>query len=111
MDCNHLLDNIYVWTTQEIDFQATLFYLLTSLECLNNNGSMIIKLNFYASCSWTIIFDILYSMFKEFTFYRPKIVNPLNPEIYLFLDKFCYKQIINSVFNKLLKSLYKQKNL
>ena len=58
--------------------------------------------------SWTIIFHIVYSFFKEYTFIRPVITNPFNSEIYLFLDKYEYKPDLDSVFNNILKNLYRQ---
>lgn len=108
IDCIHLLDDIFKWKYEEYDLQATLFYILTSLHHLKTNGSMLLRLNMIACKSWTIIFDILNNFFSEYIFIRPITVNPFNSEIYLFLDKFEYKDSLHSISNKILKNLYIQ---
>lgn len=108
IDCNHLFNNILKWNKEELDLQANLFYIITSLNSLKKDGSMIIKLNMIARPTWQIIFDILHKCFKEYVFYRPEISNPFNSEIYLYLNRFEYKPNKKSVYVDLLKNLYRQ---
>ena len=105
IDCNHRFENIFEWQEEELDLHANLFYLLTSLQYLKEDASMLIKLNMIAGKSWSIIFDIVYNCFKEYVFIRPIISNPFNSEVYLFLNKFTHKQSINSLDNRMLKNL------
>ena len=113
IDCIHLYENIFQWCsattrTEELDLQATLFYLITSLGHLKSSGSMILRLNMDGCRSWALIFDIAYYFFKEYAFIRPTTVNPFNSEIYLLLNKFEQKSWLASVSNKFLKNLYRQ---
>lgn len=107
IDVNHMMNNLYKWDNEEEDIQCILFYFVTSLSNLNKNGSMLLKLNIISSKSLSLIFDIAYTFFKEYTFIRPKIVNVLNPEIFLFLNKFGIKKISN--YHIFLKNLYNYK--
>ncbi len=107
IDCIHKFKNINTWNTEELDLQSCLFYLLYTIKNLKKNGSILIKLMFNISSSWSIIFDMLYVHFKEYTFFRPKCINPLNPEIYLFLNKYDPKKF-NPVLTNFLKKLYQQ---
>jgi len=109
IDTIHIFDNVFEWKDEELDLQSILFYILSAIDHLKENGSMIIRLNMIGSYSWSIIFDIVYPLFKEYTFYRPSTINPFNSEIYLFLDKFEHKPLINSLRNRMLKNLYRQK--
>ena len=108
IDCSHLFGNIFEWYDEELDLQACLFYFLTALHHLKTNGSMLVRLNMIGCCSWSIIFDIAYVFFKEYTFFRPSVINPFNSEVYLFLDKFEHKSWLDSLHNIFLKNLYRQ---
>lgn len=107
IDCIHLFQDIFQWDDEELDLQALLFYLLSSMNHLNENGSMLIRLNMIGSESWSIIFDIVFKVFKEYVFFRPSTINPFNSEIYLFLNKFEYTPWLNSVGVNFLKNLYR----
>lgn len=107
VDINHMMNDLYKWNNEEKDIQCMLFYLITSLSYLNKNGNMLLKLNLISSKSLSLIFDISHTFFKEYTFIRPKIVNVLNPEIFLFLNKFGIKKI--SSYHIFLKNLYNYK--
>ncbi|XWV26025.1 putative FtsJ-like methyltransferase [Tupanvirus soda lake] len=109
IDCIHLFNGIFDWKEQEMDLQALLFYLLTSLHYLKQNGSMLIRLNIICSRSWSLIFDIVHNFFKEHTFIRPSILNPFNSEIYLFLNKYENKNSLDSLHNIYFKNLYKNR--
>jgi 23S rRNA U2552 (ribose-2'-O)-methylase RlmE/FtsJ len=108
IDSIHIFENIFGWPHEEMDLQALLFYILTSLHYLKNGGSMLIRLNMIGSKSWSIIFDIVHIFFKEYTFYRPTILNPFNSEIYLFLNKYEQKTWLDSLHNIFFKNLYRQ---
>lgn len=108
IDVNHLFDNIFKWNEEELDLQANLFYFLTSLKHLKKNGAMLIKMNLICLPSWTILLKLAGKYFKEFSFIRPTISHPFNPEIYLFLNKYKSENINNS-FNIIIKNLYRQK--
>jgi hypothetical protein len=108
IDANHLLDNIFKWSEEELDLQANLFYFLHSMQHLKTDGSIIIRLNMISSPSWTVLFDIAYNYFKEYTFIRPSISNPFNSEIYLFLTKFEKRKSLDSTQNRIFKNLYRQ---
>ena len=109
IDCIHIFEDVFEWNNEECDLQALLFYLLTSIKYLNENGSMLIRLNMICTKSWNIIFNIVVTFFREYTFFRPNILNPFNSEVYLFLNKFEYNDKINSITNILLKNLYQYK--
>ena len=110
IDNFHIFQNIFDWTTEEMDFQGLLFYLLTSLHHIKPNGSMLIRLNMICRKSWYIIFDIIQRFFKEYTFIRPTTCNPFNSEIYLSLDKFYLNGILETnVEYGTLKNLYASK--
>lgn len=109
IDTIHIFDHVFRWDNEEMDLQAILFYILSSLERLEENGSMLIRLNMICTESWSYLFHMLYNYFREYEFVRPSILHPFNPEIYLFLDKFKPKVSIRSLTNQLLKNLYRQK--
>lgn len=109
IDVCHKLDNIFKWSTEEMDLESNLFYLITSLKYLKENGALIIKFNLIGTKSWTIIFDIVYGFFKEHTFFRPSISNPFNSEIYLFLNKFKSGSRLNTLYYQFYKNLYKNR--
>lgn len=108
IDTIHIFSSMFEWENEELDLQAMFFYILTSLKQLEDNGSMLVRLNMVGSRSWSYLFHILYQYFKEYTFIRPTVLHPFNSEIYLFLDKFEYNPSIDSLTNQLLKNLYKQ---
>lgn len=107
IDCINRFENIFEWATEEMDLQATLFYFLFILKYINKGGSMIVRLNLNMSSSWNIIFDLAKKYFKEYTFFRSNIINPFNPEVYLFLSKYKEKEIDRS--EHLIQNLYLQK--
>ena len=109
IDCNHTFGALFGWTEEELDLHANLFYILTAMQYLANNGSMIIKLNMIAGTAWYVIFDIVQPFFREYTFIRPAISHPFNSEIYLFLNKFEYSSSINTISNRMYKNLYRQR--
>lgn len=109
IDCIHMLDDIFEWKNEEMDLQATIFYVITSLKHLKHNGSMLIRLNIIGGKSWEILFDTIKTYFKEHALYRSSIVHPFNSEIYLFLDKFNSKMFVPTIHNIFLKNLYIQK--
>lgn len=88
IDVHNLFDNVFEWTTEEMDLQATLYYLLTSLEHLKRGGAVIVKLYMMGRVSWNYILDVAHRFFKENAFIRPTISNTFNSEIYLFMNKF-----------------------
>lgn len=109
IDTIHLFDDISKWSKEEEDFQALLFYFLLSLESLDTKGAMIIKLNFFISPSWYLLFDLVFYYFEEYTFYRPSTSHPLNPEVYLYLDKLATELEPDAFRYFFVKNLYKQK--
>ncbi len=109
IDCIHIFNDIFTWSEEEMDLQAILFYLLSSLKCLKPGGCMLLRLNMIASQSWSIIFNICDQFFSEYIFFRPSVLNPLNSEIYLFVNKFSPKKCFSDIFYCFLKNLYRQK--
>ncbi|QGR54070.1 ftsj-like methyltransferase [Moumouvirus maliensis] len=103
------LDSICEWVNEEKDFQALLFYFLTSLEILNPSGNILIRLNILSKKYWTVIFEFVDKYFKEHIFYRSKIINPFNSEIFLLLKIYEPKHCYSNIYINFLKSLYKNK--
>lgn len=106
LDVNHMLDDLTVWNNEEMDLQATLYYIFVSFSLLETDKSLLIKLNMLCHYSWNIIFDSLDKVFKEHVFYRAQIINPYNPEILLYLRLFKRKKI--SFNSHLTMNLYKK---
>lgn len=106
LDLNHALDNLVTWNNEELDLQATLYYLFYSFSLLENEKSLLIKLNMLCHNSWSVVFNVLNKVFKEYVFYRPQITNPYNPEILLYLHLFKKKKL--SFKSQLLMNLYKK---
>lgn len=104
-----IFEKVFQWDNEERDLQNTIYYILESIQHLENDGSLLIRMNMIGSVSWSVIFDITYPCFKEHSLLRPSITNPLNPEIYLFLNKFRHSPKINSSRNQILKSLCQHK--
>ncbi|MEM0354021.1 MAG: FtsJ-like methyltransferase family protein [Thermoplasmata archaeon] len=109
LDCNHLFHYFFEWRNEETDLYANIFYILTAMKHLKRNGSMIIRLNMIMKPIWYLVFDIFHEFFMEYVFLRPQISNIFNPEIYLFLNKFRESKNIDSIFNRMLRNLYRQK--
>ena len=109
IDCIHKFRYIFDWPHEEMDLHATLFYLIKSVEHLNKNGCLLIRLNMTSLSSWSVIFDVANNFFSRHRFFRPKVLNPFNSEIYLFLEKFKDNNTLNSVFHIFLKNLYVRK--
>lgn len=109
IDTIHIFQQMFHWHNQELDLQSMLFYVLTALKHLENNGSMLIRLNMHCTKSWTYLFHIFHQYFKEYTFIRPSTLHPFNSEIYLFLDKFEYNTSIDSLLNQILSGLYEKR--
>lgn len=107
IDCIHIFNDVFDWQSEEMDLQATLFYILTAIQYLKQNGCVLLRLNFICSSAWSLIFDIVYNYFKEYTFFRPSTLNPFNSETYIFLNKFESKLNINTVHNIFFRNLYK----
>lgn len=108
IDSLSTLDDVFEWSTEEIDYQATLFYFLFSLKYLQKGGSMVIRIRLAGSQSWYVLFDLAKKYFKEYTFYRSNIINPFNSEVYLLLNKFKTFTSI-SISEKVIQNLYIQK--
>nr|AEX62617.1 putative FtsJ-like methyl transferase [Moumouvirus Monve] len=103
------LDDVFQWKNEEKDFQAFLFYFLTCLEILKPSGNILIKLNMMSKIYWNIIFDFADKYFKEHIFFRSKILNPLNSEIFLLLKIYEPKHCYSYTYLNFLKYLYKNK--
>lgn len=106
IDTIHIFENIFQWDNEELDLQSILFYFITALEHLAPNGSLLLRLNVICANSWCIIFDIANVFFREYTFFRPSTLNPLNSEVYLFLDKY-NGQYASTLYYVFLRNLYK----
>ncbi|AGF85185.1 hypothetical protein QJ854_gp597 [Moumouvirus goulette] len=103
------LDSVYQWQNEEKDFQAFLFYFLTSLEILKSSGNILIKLNMMSKKYWNIIFELADKYFKEHIFFRSKILNPFNSELFLLLKIYEPKHCYSNIYLNFIKSLYKNK--
>lgn len=88
IDNIHLLNSLFIWKTEEMDLQASIFYLLYLLPHLNIGGTIIMRYNMISTDTWAIIFDILIQYFGKYQFYRPSILNPINSELYLILSDY-----------------------
>ena len=106
IDCINILDDVFKWNNEELELQLLLFHLLTSLEHIVEDGSMLIRLNMIASKSWQIIFDITQIFFREYTLIRPSSTNIFNSEIYLFLNKFNINPWMKTIEYSFYKKLY-----
>lgn len=109
VDHIHILEHFFTWKTEEMDLQASIFYILYLLPRLNMGGTMIVRFNMISTDAWSILFDILIQYFKKYYFYRPSILNPLNSELYLILtdynsDKEFFKHPICIYYRDLYKN-------
>lgn len=99
IDANIIPTKVFEWPNEEESLQATLFYFLTAVEHLTDDGSIIIRMNMMCRNNWRIIFDFAHQKFNECSFYRSSICHPFNPEIYLFMTKI-KKEAIQSEYIK-----------
>jgi len=108
IDVNHKFSNILEWKYDEEDLHHNLFYFMFIIKYLNNNGSLLIKMNMLCRDNWNILFYLGKELFKEVSFYRSTVCNPLNPEIYLFMNKFKQNNNFDEFDKITLKNLYRQ---
>jgi len=109
IDTNHLLDDIFTWSTEEQDLQANIFYILTAMHHLEKNGAILLRLNMISSKSCRILFSLVEQHFVEYAFFRPSISNAFNSEIYLFLNRFKKNIPEQSLYHRILQNFYEMK--
>lgn len=106
IDVIGLFDKKGYWINEEEELQATLFYLLHSLNRLNDTGSILIKMMLIGRPSWESVIDFVNNYFTEHKFYRPTTTNIYNPEIYLFADKFDKHKYQKTFYKDFMENLY-----
>lgn len=108
----HMFESIFEWSTEELDLESLIFYLIMAMDALNVNGSILIRLNMICNESWNVVFEIVGGVFKDYKFFRPSVSNPFNSEVYLFLNKFDasrYAKWSTTVQCSMLKNMYRYK--
>jgi len=108
IDVNHSFKSPLGWTTVEFDLQANLFYIITGMKHLKNNGAMFIKINMIIPNNWIVLFELLEDFFNEHTFFRASVCNPFNPEIYLYVKGFKKNKRLDTPYHNILQALYRQ---
>lgn len=109
IDVNCLFNTPFKWKNMEIDLHKNLFYLTTAFKYLNQNGSLLIRLNMICRQSWNILLYLCSCVFKEHKWIRSNISNNYNSEIYLYLNLFDKSKVTNTFGDTILKNLYKSK--
>ncbi len=83
-----IFEDIFIWKSEEKDFQALLFYFINAVQVLKIKGGLLVKINMIFRSSINSIIKIAEQVFENCAVIRPDITNPFNSEIYMYCEKY-----------------------